>query len=281
MFGYVNVYKDELKIKDYNIYRAYYCGLCKLLGKRHNQLARLSLNYDLTFLAIVTDSLSDRTTEFEVSGCVKKLGKRKLVSEADGLEFAADMNVLLTYFKLKDDIADNHSVKALISIIPFALRIRKIRRLYPELFEVVSESLSRLSYLEDTRCCVLDQVANEFAVIMQAILKTANPVLETFGYILGRLIYIMDAYDDMVEDYKHKRYNPASSQYEYSGKMTSEIKERMKNNLYYTLAALADEYKNLPVKKNKIIIDNIIYLGLRAGCDAIIDERKSRNEKSL
>ena len=54
MFGYVNVYKDELKIKDYDTYRAYYCGLCKMLGKRHNALARLSLNYDLTFLAVLS-----------------------------------------------------------------------------------------------------------------------------------------------------------------------------------------------------------------------------------
>ena len=28
MFGYVTVNKDELKIKEWNRYRAYYCGLC-------------------------------------------------------------------------------------------------------------------------------------------------------------------------------------------------------------------------------------------------------------
>ncbi len=281
MFGYVNVYKDELKIKDYNIYRAYYCGLCKALGRNHNQLTRLGLNYDLTFLAIIADALSDEPTQYQMSGCVKKLGKRKIVHKADGLDFAADMNVLLAYFKLRDDMTDNKSVKALIAIIPFALRINNIKRRYPDLYNIIFDSLRRLSYLEDTGCCILDEVAHEFANIMRAILKVANPALDDFGYNLGRLIYIMDAFDDIEEDYKHKRYNPAMQQYGYRGSKTDEIRKRMSNNLYYTLASLADAYKTLDIKKNKAIIDNIIYLGLRAGCDAIIDERKNKNEKSL
>ena len=63
MFGYVNVYKDELKIKDYNIYKAYYCGLCKALGRRHNQTSRLLLNYDFAFLALLCDSLKEDKAE--------------------------------------------------------------------------------------------------------------------------------------------------------------------------------------------------------------------------
>lgn len=47
MFGYVNVCKDELKIKDYNLWKSYYCGLCKCLGKRYNNIIRLGLNYDI------------------------------------------------------------------------------------------------------------------------------------------------------------------------------------------------------------------------------------------
>ena len=29
MFGYVTIRKDDLKVKDYNKYQAYYCGLCQ------------------------------------------------------------------------------------------------------------------------------------------------------------------------------------------------------------------------------------------------------------
>lgn len=281
MFGYVNVYKDELKIKDYDTYRAYYCGLCKALGKKHNQLVRLGLNYDLTFLALIYDSLSDKPHDFKKSGCIKKLGKRKIVSFCNELEFAADMNVLLAYFKLKDDIIDNGSFKARIAVLPFLPCIRRIKKEYADLFNVVDVSLKRLKFIEDTKCSIIDKAAHEFAVIMQAVFKHIDVSLEKFGYILGRLIYILDVYDDIDEDYKDKKYNPAVLQYGYDGNITEEILKNISDNLYYSLGELSNEYETLKIKKNKEIINNIIYLGLRARCDLIINERKTQNEKPV
>lgn len=78
MFGYVNVYKDELKIKDFNVYRAYYCGLCKALGEKFGALSRLGLSYDFTFLAIFLDSLNDEKVNFSSEGCAKHIGKKHL-----------------------------------------------------------------------------------------------------------------------------------------------------------------------------------------------------------
>jgi len=281
LFGYVNIYKDELKIKDYNTYKAYYCGLCKKLGKRHNQLVRLGLNYDFTFLTIITDALSDVPAELDFQGCVKKLGKRKTVVEAQGLDFASDMNVLLSYYKLKDDICDNLSVKALFAILPFLHRARFVKRKYKNLCEIVSVSLKRLSFLEKTKCDIIDKAAHEFAVILEAIFNEANPVLKRFGYLIGRMIYIMDACEDMKNDLKHNNYNPAILQYGYEGELTEDIRHKMENTLYYSLSELADEYQSLDIKKNKVLTDNIIYLGMRARCDVILNERKNKNEESL
>lgn len=281
MFGYVNIFKDELKIKDYNTYRAYYCGLCKVLGKKHNQLVRLSLNYDFTFLALITDALAEAPHDFCVSGCIKKLGKRKIINTASGLEFAADMNVLLAYFKLKDDIRDNHSLKACIAILPFIRRAVLVKKKYPELYASISVSLTRLTFIEEMKCDITDKAAHEFAMIMQVIFEKAEPSMARFGYILGRLIYIMDAYDDMQEDFIKGNYNPAVLQYSYKGCLTAELKKALTDNLYYTLAELAQEYEKLDIKKNKPVLDNIIYLGIRAKCDSIINERKNNNEKSL
>ena len=274
MFGYVNVYKDELKIKDYDTYRAYYCGLCKMLGKRHNALARLSLNYDLTFLAVLSDSLCENPHSFEMSGCIKRLGKRKTVTKARGLEFAADMNVLLAYFKLKDDITDNGSVKAMLAILPFWLQIRKIKKDYPKLYESVDIALKRLAFIEDSKCDIIDKAAHEFANLMQSIFETADSSLKSFGYVLGRLIYILDVYDDLEQDYKENKYNPAIYQYGYKGSLDERTLKMISDNLYNSLGTLANEYQKIPIKKNKEIIDNIIYLGLRAKCDFIINERK-------
>lgn len=280
MFGYVNVLKDELKIKDYNIYRAYYCGLCHELGRSHNQLTRLSLNYDLTTLAILLDSLNDEPPKLESVGCVKKIGKRPTKTGDENLRFAADMNVLLAYFKLLDDIKDNRSIKAMIGIIPFAFRAKYLKKKYPELFETTKISLKRLSFLENSDCDVIDKVANEFALLTQAIFGYREPIFAPFGYSVGRLIYILDAYDDMAEDFKNKNYNPAVLQYSYKGELTEEIIKNMEDNLYYSLSETAAEYEKLPIKKNKEILDNIMYLGLRANADKII-RKEPKDEKSL
>ena len=281
MFGYVNVLKDELKIKDYNIYRAYYCGLCHEIGKRHNQLSRLGLNYDLTMLAIMLDSLNEKPTEFCSAGCIKKTGKRKTKCSDENLSFAADMNVLLAYFKLLDDIKDNHSFKALIEIIPFSLRAGFLKKKYPLLCENTKISLNRLSFLEKSDCNMIDKAAHEFAVLTEALFKEKEPLFEKFGYSLGRLIYILDAYDDMHDDWKKKNYNPAVLQYSYKGEMNEQIIQSMSDNIYYSLADVSEQYEKLPIKKNKQILDNIIYLGLRANADRIINERKQKDEKSV
>ena len=52
MFGYVTANPKMMTEEETVRYRSAYCGLCKSLGKRHGQLTRLALNYDMTFLAL-------------------------------------------------------------------------------------------------------------------------------------------------------------------------------------------------------------------------------------
>lgn len=59
MFGYVRIYKPELKVGEYEQYQGVYCSLCKQLGKSCGQTARLSLSYDLTFFALFRMALDD------------------------------------------------------------------------------------------------------------------------------------------------------------------------------------------------------------------------------
>ena len=59
MFGYVEPLKDELKIKEYNIFRSYYCGLCKTLKKEYGLFSRLCMNNDSVFLALILSSVHE------------------------------------------------------------------------------------------------------------------------------------------------------------------------------------------------------------------------------
>jgi hypothetical protein len=59
MLGYVTPEKGELKLREFEIYGAYSCGICRSVGARYGSLPRLLLYYDFVFLAMLLSSLSD------------------------------------------------------------------------------------------------------------------------------------------------------------------------------------------------------------------------------
>ena len=50
MFGYITVNKQELKFKEFDMYQAYYCGLCRVLREKYGFSGQFTLSYDCTFL---------------------------------------------------------------------------------------------------------------------------------------------------------------------------------------------------------------------------------------
>ena len=57
MFGYIVINKAEMKFKDFDIYHAYYCGLCRVLKKQYGMIGQLTLSYDMTFLLLLLSGL--------------------------------------------------------------------------------------------------------------------------------------------------------------------------------------------------------------------------------
>lgn len=53
MFGYVRPSDGHLTAEDKQRFQAAYCGLCRSLGRRYGLAARMILNYDLAFLAML------------------------------------------------------------------------------------------------------------------------------------------------------------------------------------------------------------------------------------
>lgn len=52
MFGYVRIFKPEMKIAEFDQYQGVYCSLCKRLGKKYGAMSRMTLSYDFTFLSV-------------------------------------------------------------------------------------------------------------------------------------------------------------------------------------------------------------------------------------
>ena len=276
VFGYVNIYKDELKVKDYNIYRSYYCGLCKKLGEEFSIRARLSLNYDFAFLALVLSSLSDGKEEIKYENCfIHPLTKRPVLKSDDYLTYSAYMSIIVTYFKLKDDVSDNKNIKSFFAYLFFKGYFKKAKKKYPKKCEIIKTILEELNIKEKENCADIDEVSDCFGrLLSEVFLKDGEDrALKEFSYQLGRFIYIIDALDDIEKDIKSKNYNPFIKKYSYINEDAKEFKKRVCSEydliVTLTLESIASAFELIDFKKNKTILQNIVYLGLRKEKDRI------------
>ena len=103
MFGYVVINKPELKIKDFDKYQEYYCGLCQSLKQNHGRRGQLTLNYDLNFVGILLSSLYEPEEKQYWIRCPMHPFHKKRVRTNQYMDYVSDMNIILTYFKLEDD----------------------------------------------------------------------------------------------------------------------------------------------------------------------------------
>lgn len=271
MFGYVRPYKPELKVKEYEMFRAAYCGLCWALKEKYGAIARYIINYDLTFLAML---LTESGCEPEVckgrcpaSPCVKK----QYLRSGSAFDTAADFSVILYYWKLKDAAADGGFKEKLISIPAAALlkgKYRKAEKAQPGFAEVTRRLLKELSAAEKEKCPSVDAAADKFAQILEAaadgaVTENDRRILRQLLYHLGRFIYILDAVDDYPDDAKSGSYNPLIYRFETGGsELTEEQKADIENTLRHSVGFISSAYELRSKNVYDPIISNIIYLGL-------------------
>lgn len=290
MFGYVAFDRDELKIKDYHIFRAYYCGLCRQIGT-HSHIARLGLSYDMTFLAILLSSLSDQPLKTKTCRCLAHPTTKRAVAVCDhAIAYSAEMSILLTYLKLRDDWTDDKRILTLPAMGAYFPAVRHIRKTYPSQYEKILSHLAALSRLERENCADIDKTADCFANILSE-LFTPSFIRETdtrrtlswLGYNLGRWIYIIDAYHDMEKDQRKKTYNPflLSHTDETIDAFKQSLKQDLEITLTYTLSNIASAYELLTVYKNDAVLRNILYLGLKKKQDNILKGSAGTSDESI
>lgn len=291
MFGYIQTVKEELLVKEYYTFRAYYCGLCRELGHQFNQKVKLGLNYDMVFLAILLDSLSCEIQKAEpIFCCLHPLHKREALPSCEALSYAAFMSVLLAKSKLDDDRADDgFSFKNQIGSWLYHGAYRKAYHTYQNTADQIILHLEQLSLLEKQHCSQIDEVAHEFGEIMRVLftpdfVHNERESLGALAYQLGRWIYLLDAFDDIMEDEKKQHYNPFIWQYQFDSSVETmdEFSQRVKKNtvdsLDHTLAQMALLYEKIPFQKNKGILFNVFYLGMPKIQRQIL-ERKTKNHE--
>ena len=218
MFGYVIPLRGELKVRELDAYQGIYCGLCHTLGRRYGFLSRMLLNYDFTFLAMVLASSSDKPVT-EHRRCIAcPLRGKDVCTPRGSLDIAADASVILTYWKLRDSVADDPFFKSLAArCLSVLLRpsYRKAAARRPEFDHRTVECLRALHALEVAASPSLDRTADTFACILRSAApatgeESRDRAVEQLLYHVGRWIYLVDAWDDLEEDREQGGYNPVS-----------------------------------------------------------------------
>lgn len=271
MFGYVVPDKMNMFMKDYYGYRAFYCGLCKSIGKRCSQLMRINTTYDMTFLNILAHGVMDVEIEMKMGKCVLNMVQKKLIAQNDTLtEKIVDIGTILAHYKCVDDIIDDKSLsKKFIDRTIIRRHYKKAKKLYPELDAYIELKYRELADAEKAKCDSIDRISHYFGEIMVRIGETVfedkyTAEISNLLYNLGKWIYLADAIDDIDDDFKQKKYNVFLCNYEYKDKQT--FLEEKKDTLEFVMMScyntICNDFDKIEVKKYEGILTNILWYGM-------------------
>lgn len=262
LFGYVSANPKMMNEQELQRYRGLYCGLCRCLGERHGQLSRLSLTYDMTFLALFLGSMYEPEEREEQFWCaVHPKGKHASII-TPYTEYAADMNVLLAYLNCMDNWQDDKNIVALLESAMFKKGYREVQRKYPRQARVISRELEVLSKLEKECCANMDEPANCFGRLLGELFVVDEAdyfaeELRQFGFYLGKFIYLYDAVMDYKSDKASGNYNPMALAFnEFLSPQTA------RELLTYYISACVRSFERLPMVQDSVIIKNILFSGV-------------------
>ena len=260
MFGYVSISIKELSKPELERYNSVYCGICRRIREQASQTARLSLSYDMAFLALLLMSLYEPEEQSGPNACLLHPIKKRPWLDSEAIRYAADMNVALAYFNSMDDWQDDGSILAKLMANKLEKSYPQIVQRYPRQCKAIEDCITQLNQLEKENCDNPDLVAGCFGALMAELLVYQEdlwaPSLREMGMALGRFIYLADAAIDYRKDLRKKKYNP------YLAMGTGEDWARWEEYLVLAMSRCTDHYERLPLVQDKSLLDNILYSGV-------------------
>lgn len=274
MFGYIVPNKAELKIKEYDVYRAYYCGVCRALRRFSGYRGAAFLRYDMAFLALVLNGVYEEGERCALSRCVCHAAKKHPEVTDVYSDYTAKMCVILSYYKCLDDFYDDKSCLKLFAALAIREKAKKAMKEYPKKGENMKAALEDVKKYEGIS---LDEAAGAFGRVLGEVFTPNDDIFKNdlyrLGFYLGKFIYILDSYEDIAEDIKRKRPNPLIPIYEKEN-----FESECENYLNMMGAECAAAFERLPIVKNEEILRNIIYGGIWQRYEKIRFERTKGGE---
>ena len=272
MFGYILPRKDKLPEEERRRYHAAYCGLCRSLKLNYGFKARFLVNYDMTFLYFLLEQGEGK----ETLRCVcpaNPFCKKDCLPSDGAMEYAADLSVLLSVWKLRDALRDGgffHRLAAGAGLRLFRKAYEKAAKKQREADRIFADQLAKLHALEESNCPSIDRAADAFATLLggcASYWKTEKlrRITALLLYHVGRFLYLVDALEDLPKDHRSGSYNPLRYRYQLeNGKLTDEDQAQLLETVDASVSMAASALELLPETENQTILRNIIYYGMPA-----------------
>ena len=272
MFGYIIVNKPEMKFREFDVYHGYYCGLCKKLKQHYGKFGQITLSYDMTFVLMVETTRSKER-------CITHPFQKHDTRVNDITDYVAHMNILLTYYKCKDDWNDDRKLKQLVLEKILYHKSGFSRNFYREKWKKISHLLDELSKEEQKDNQDIDQMSGMFGQIMAEIMLYQDDewkeLLSRFGFFLGKFIYLMDAYEDIEDDLKNHNYNPLKQLYK-----KPEFEDIIHKILTMMMAECSKTFEQLPLIDDIDILRNVLYSGVWYRYEQVREKREKEKEEN-
>ncbi len=281
MFGYVLPDKPYLYLKDETLYNSLYCGICKSLKKQTGQISRFTLSYDMAFLSAIAHNIIGVDVKIEKKHCIAHTIKKRPIAKPDKISLKiASVNVILAYYKLRDDVIDEKKGNFKSAI--FKRAYKKAKKQFPTVDNSVKTCYSKLLKLEEQKVDSIDIVSDCFAMMLLEISKVifedkSTEYTENLIYAVGKWIYLIDALDDYDKDVKKNNYNVfynAFKQENYSS-LIKKYEEDIVFIFSTIFVQISENFQKIPFEYNTDLITNVLMRGISNKTKQILDKGKN------
>ncbi len=270
MFGYTVPSYGRLSPSDNMLYRKYYCEGCHQLRDGYGLTGTLTVNYDMTFNTILLDGLMGECLDFEgTTRRVCVLQPHRASSEM--MRRMAGYTLILTKWELYDDETDLPSVKTKAASFALGRAIRKAESEFPEYDKMVGKGFEALRDLELSGCRDAVLMGRTFGEGLAGPLRdiAGNSFSDELREIfvgLTAAVYVMDAIDDLDDDFMDGTYNPLLPESGYIN-----ARSFIDSNIYGMASLINGVVKGMQdaytavrpaMKGNRTLCDNIVYYGI-------------------
>jgi hypothetical protein len=277
MFGTLKPQSCSLDEGGKEGYAQFYCGLCKTLGDSYDTPTRALLSNDAVFLALLADGLIDEGGEASSCRCpmMPVIHRPTIAPSSAGLRYAAGVQMLLADQFLADRAMDGRKLyQGARSLL--GGRVTKARGLLAGL----GVDLAALDGFERKQAgCEIkgETTAEEAAEPTAAALGlvfvglvelpgagfklrsgASRRTLAALGRAVGRVIYVVDALEDLRKDLLDHAFNPCLRETEGGPAIDPDRVDACIRLLRADLAEMRRAIGALPFRRHRRLVENIL-----------------------